>query len=146
MFKNLALKVKLLGGFGVVLLLLSGIMGLYQYTIDSATGEFENLIAQELEIRNRAGEVESQMLACRALEKDFLAHPARETRQAFEVGMARLIETSAAIAAMAERSDNAEAEEIASAITRNANAYLDHFRRLAMAVEIVPLWRSSVSM
>ena len=72
MFKNLKLSHKLIGGFGIVLILLTGIVGLYQYTIKTTTGNFQSLIEIDLAIANHASQVESLMLQCRRNEKDFL--------------------------------------------------------------------------
>ncbi len=72
MFKNMKISMKLMGGFGIVLIFLAVIIGVYYYALNSSVGSFKELIDVGVEIRHLAMEVESRMLQCRRNEKDFL--------------------------------------------------------------------------
>ena len=72
MLRNLKLGYKLICGFGIVLTMLLVVIGIYQFTLGSTTGNFKGLMQEEIAIANHASEIEALMLQCRRNEKDFL--------------------------------------------------------------------------
>ena len=135
MFKNMKIGAKLAAGFGVVLLLLAGVIGIYGFTVRSAVDNFSRLMAEEIAIKDRAAEVEADMLQCRRNEKDFLLR--LDTRYMDEVGknVDHLIAEAEGIAELALRKTSQAAEGEAREIVGLARAYEDAFMKVAAAWE-----------
>ncbi len=68
------LSLKLLCGFGLIILTLIIVIGLYQNTITSTTSLFSDMIDHEFKISADAREIDKLMLKCRKDEKNFLLH------------------------------------------------------------------------
>ena len=73
MIKNMKIGAKLIGGFGIVLVIFGLVAGIYQYSTSSTISGFKNLMENEVAISNHASEIEILMLQSRRNEKDFLA-------------------------------------------------------------------------
>ena len=70
--KNLKIKYKLTGGFGITIALFTFVMIIYQLTIQSTTSNFSNLMKLNVTISNMASNTKVLMKQCRINEKDFL--------------------------------------------------------------------------
>jgi len=70
--KNLKLSHKLISSFGLVLLLMIIVMGIFDFTLKGTTQSFASLADKELSVADLAADIESTMLQCRRNEKDFL--------------------------------------------------------------------------
>ena len=70
--KKLKLSFKLLASFGLVLILMSIIMAIFEVSLVGATKSFASLAKRELHIADLVADIEVSMLQCRRNEKDFL--------------------------------------------------------------------------
>ncbi len=135
MFKNMKFVSKLILGFGIVLILLVGTMGIYQYAVMSTTTGFENLVQTEVAIASRAERVEALMLQCRRNEKDFLLRMDKKYVGQYKENVTALIREAQAIVQLAEQAGHtAEAEKVATIITY-AQEYARDFEALVISWE-----------
>jgi len=135
MLKNMKLAMKLICSFGIVLILLAGVMGLYQYAITSTTTGFEKLLQSEVAIANHAARVEVLMLQGRRDEKNFLLRKDKQYVEQHRENGAALIREAQAIVQLAEQSGNEEAANVAANIMAQAKDYSKVFEDVAAAWE-----------
>jgi methyl-accepting chemotaxis protein len=131
MFKNMKLSTKLIGGFGIVIVLYTATIGIYQHAVRSTTTGFNGLISEEVAIANDAGKIEAFMLQCRRDEKDFLLRLNLKYVDQLETNVAELDKTAKALADVARKSGKKEAEAKASDVIDNARSYRNAFKALA---------------
>ncbi|MBF0203420.1 MAG: hypothetical protein HQK67_03700 [Desulfamplus sp.] len=72
-FNNLKMATKLVGGFGIVLMLFVCVMAIYHFTVKSTADNFENLMNVNVAIAANAANIKTMMKQCRIDEKNFLA-------------------------------------------------------------------------
>ncbi|MBF0467597.1 MAG: MCP four helix bundle domain-containing protein, partial [Desulfamplus sp.] len=72
-FNNLKMATKLVGGFGIVLLLFVCVMAIYHVTVRSTARNFENLMEVNVAIAAQAADIKTLMKQCRIDEKNFLS-------------------------------------------------------------------------
>ena len=135
MSTNLKLATKLMGGFGIVLILLAAVIGIYQYSTTATTTGFQTLMQEEVAIADHAGETEALMLQCRRNEKDFLLRRDKKYVDRLEKNITALEEEAHAIVALARQSGNPEAEAKALAVIGAAGEYVQAFKGLVAAME-----------
>ena len=135
MFKNMKLSAKLIGGFGIVLIIFAAVMGIYQYTVSSTTAGFKNLMNMDVAILNHAGKVEALMLQSRRDEKDFLARKDKKYLGKLEKNVATLKTEAQSIEELAKQSGNEEEAKKAGLIIGHADDYLKSFRSIVEANE-----------
>ena len=135
MFNKLKLKTKLFAGFGIVLLLLGGVVGIYQYAASYMSGNFTSLIDVDLAIRQHAGEIRSLMLQCRRDEKDFLLTHDKKYEEKVLKNVAHLIEETIDIEKIAQQGGYSEILEQAKEIEKEAHIYEDNFIHLVHSYE-----------
>ncbi len=135
MFKNMKIGVKLIGGFGVVLLFFAGALGVFYYSNSSSIGYFERLMAVEINIANHAAEAETLMLQCRRNEKDFLFRRDRKFVDKLEKNVSSLIEEARSIVDLAGETGDEGSTAMASRIIILAGNYLEAFKNIASAWE-----------
>ncbi len=136
MFKNIKIGAKLAAGFGVVLLLLAGVIGIYGFTVRSANDHFSRLMAEEVAIKDRAAEIKAYMLQCRRNEKDFLLRLDTRYIDEVEKNVDHLTAEAREIVELVHRSHEEEAETAARAardIITLARSYEDAFKEVAGA-------------
>lgn len=134
MFK-MRLRVKLLGSFGLVLLLLVTVMGVYQYLSSSTTAGFKNLLQEELAISEHAAASKAYMLQSRRSEKDFLIRKDKKYLQKLNENIAGLKGEARAIVELAGQIDDQESAANATAIIGYAEKYNTAFRELVASWE-----------
>ena len=135
MFKDLKLGVKLGGGFGIVLLLLLAVAGIYHYAVSSTTTGFTNLLEEEVAIAEHAAKAEALMLQSRRNEKDFLLRKDKKYLGKLEKNIAALRAEVESIVDLANKTGNKEGAEKASEILNYANHYETNFKKLVSAWE-----------
>ncbi len=136
MFKNLKISLKIGGGFGLVIGLLLIVMGLYQFVVQTTTGEFESLLNEEIAITNHADEITELMLQCRRNEKDFFIRLDKKYAGKLEKNVSKLIQEAQAIVALGTKFNKPEAVDQASLVITYAKTYHDLFKRLVASWEI----------
>ncbi len=136
MLKKLKLSTKLIGGFGIMIILLLAVTGLYQYAVTSSSSGFSDLMKVDVAIANHAAKVDSLMLQCRRNEKDFLLRKDMKYLDSFEDTVADLKTETDLIITLAEESNNAQALDDATKIKSLADEYAKNFKELVKAWEI----------
>jgi methyl-accepting chemotaxis protein len=130
------LRVKLLGAFGVVLLLLVTVMGVYQYLSSHVTTSFKNLMEEELAIADHAAAIDVYTLQCRRDEKDFLLRKDKKYLQKLTENVGKLKEEAQTIVALAQQIDDQDSAAKASAVLGYAKEYQTVFEELVASWEI----------
>ena len=136
MFEKMKLSTKLIGSFGLILILLAGVMGIYQYALTVTTAGFTNLHRIEVAIGNHAASVEALMLQCRRNEKDFLLRLDLQYPKEHKKNLAELIKEAQAIVRLEEQAGNKQEAEKAALIITHAQEYAQSFEALVAAWEI----------
>jgi len=133
--KNLKVSTKLIGGFGIVILLFAGAIGLYYKALNSTTANYSQLMTTEVAIANHAAKADSYMLQCRRNEKDFLLRMDKKYLGKLEKNVSKLIGEAQSIQKLATQSGNAEAAKKALVVIGYAKTYADNFRKLVLSWE-----------
>jgi methyl-accepting chemotaxis protein len=136
--RNATLGTKLALGFGVVIVLLAVVVGIYQFTVETALGGFGDLL-----IAIEAGQVEGAMLQCRRNEKDFLLRLDEKYLAKLQENVAEISEQAAKIVELAQGSGKDEVAAQAGRVTALAEAYEAAFEGVVSAWEIKGLDRES---
>ncbi len=132
---QLKIKHKLLAAFGLILLLLTGVMGIYQYTLSSSTRAFENLLAQAVAIEEHANRGEIFMLQSRRDEKDFLIRKKKKYIQKLSDNIAGLKAEMHEVSQRAEQTGDQDSGARAAEIIGYADKYEAAFKELASKLE-----------
>ena len=135
MFKNMKLAVRLIGGFGIVLVLLAVVMGIYQYALRSATTGFKGVMSEEIVISNYSWGIATSMLQCRRDEKDFLLRLDLKYAAKLETNIAEMNKWAKGIVDVAGKSGKKGLEARASAIIGYAQAYHNAFKTVVASWE-----------
>ncbi|WP_207264615.1 methyl-accepting chemotaxis protein [Desulfovibrio sp. Huiquan2017] len=135
MLDNLTLKTKLLSGFGLVLVQILAIAGLYQFTLSSSARGYNHLLKEEVAIMSHAETAERYMLQCRRNEKDFLLRKDLKYKEEFEASIAAVEEHADAIVSLAQTIANDELANLAQSIEKSAATYENAFFELVAAWE-----------
>ena len=136
MFKNMKLSAKLIGGFAIVLIIFTGVMGIYQYTVKSTTGGFEKLMQEEIAIAYHAAQSGAFMLQSRRNEKDFLIRLDKKYVGKLEKNVAGLKKEAQSIIELAGQMGDEESASKASKIISYAEEYKTTFNALVASWEI----------
>ncbi|MCP3952086.1 MAG: methyl-accepting chemotaxis protein, partial [Desulfobacterales bacterium] len=135
MFNNLSLSKKMLGSFGLVLILLTLVMGIYRHSTSSITHNFVKLLNTEVAIDRHATTSEVYMLQARRNEKDFLIRKDNKYVQKLVKNVAGLKSEAQAIMGLAEKGGDRDSVAKASAIIGYATDYETTFKKLVIAWE-----------
>jgi len=135
MLNGLKLQTKLIGGFGIVLLLLAAIIGIYQYASGSMANGFKNLMAVDVAILGHAGEVETLMQQCRRDEKNFLLRKDKKYQANVEENLALVKKEAQAIEEFARQAGYEKIGQLTQTILANSALYQDNFRAVVESSE-----------
>jgi len=135
MLNGLKLRTKLIGGFGIVLLLLAVIIGVYQYASGRMAKGFQNLMAVDVAILGHAGEVETLMQQCRRDEKNFLLRHNKKYQAAVEENLAAVKNEAQAIEKLAQQAGYEKITQLARSIFARSALYQDNFRVVVKSSE-----------
>lgn len=132
---KLTLRSKLLAGFGVVLVLLVVVVGIYQVSMVSAVTSFKSLLSEEVAIETHAFEAETAMLQCRRNEKDFLLRKDPKYLDTFKGNLLRVVGNADAIVPLANGIGATDLAAQAQSIKGAAATYEAAFLELISAWE-----------
>lgn len=141
--KNMRISFKIGGGFGLILILLLIVMGLYQFVVSSTSSGFQNLLSQELVIENLSGEISELMLQCRRNEKDFLIRLDKKYESRLDKNVTDMVQKARELEKLGKLLGKPEVVEQALSVIVNANAYNDYFKNLVASWEIQGLDHNS---
>ncbi|MFA5903624.1 MAG: methyl-accepting chemotaxis protein [Desulfobacula sp.] len=143
MFKNMKISFKISGGFGLVLILLLVVMGLYQFVVQTTTDEFQNLLKEDLAITNHSDTITKLMLQGRRNEKDFIIRLDKKYADELGKNISALIHEAQEIVKLAKQLGKQEAADMAALMIASANEYHDLFKSLVASWEIQGLDENS---
>ncbi len=132
---NVKLGIKLIGGFGFVVLLFACVMGIYQYTVRLTTESYKDLMKIDVAIERHASKVQILMLECQKNEKDFFAFLDKKYVDQIELNVAALIKEAQAIVDLAKLSGNEGSARESHEIITSIKDYLKYFRAVVQAYE-----------
>jgi methyl-accepting chemotaxis protein len=130
MWSKLSLKGKLLSGFGLILVLMGGIVTAQFFFTKTAVESYQGLLKNETAIEKAAKEIEVRLLQCRRQEKDFLMTRDLERTAQFEKQLSSLVEAASKLGQLALNIDNEELAAIAKQVSSSSVAYGSSFKEL----------------
>ncbi len=136
MFNNLKIKYKLGLGFGFVILLFIGALGIYRHANISSTTSFKNLMSTEVEISNHAALLNEYMLQSRRNEKDFLLRLDKKYLARHGKNIAALVNEAGLLKKLADKANLTEEAELAKKVILYAKGYENDFKNIVSASEI----------
>jgi methyl-accepting chemotaxis protein len=134
-FRNLKIVVKLVGGFGLVMLLIVGVIAMYHSTVRSSAVNFKNLMDVHVTLADEASMINTLMKQCRIDEKDFLSTLDRSYLTRLEKNIAQLKKKASIIVSMADRAQSGDMIRLASDIDGQVSRYAQSFQDLVAAYE-----------
>ncbi|MCP4399672.1 MAG: hypothetical protein GY801_20505, partial [bacterium] len=134
--KNAKLGTKLALGFGIVIVLLAGVAGIYQYSVQTAIGGFNNLLEVDSSIATEAADVNSAMLQCRRSEKDFLLRLDKKYLAKLETNVDTVKAHAQSIVDLAIGDGRDETAAKTAKIIAFADEYLTAFKDMVKSCEI----------
>lgn len=135
-FNNLKMATKLVGGFGIVLLLFVCVMAIYHMTVQSTAENFQNLMKVNVAISTHAAEIESMMKQCRIDEKNFLATLDTKYLSDLEKNIQHLTMNAQEIVKKAKISNNSTTAKRAEDISQYIDNYAKSFQELSQSYEL----------
>lgn len=133
MFGTMSLRAKLFSGFGVIVVLLLIVIGIYQFTMSSSVTGFRGLMSSEVAMELHALEVEAAMLQCRRNEKDFLLRKDMKYLGQLNGNLDTVVSNADAIIPLAQAVGADELAGEARKIKSAANDYKNAFAALVEA-------------
>lgn len=132
---NINLTYKLIGGFGIVMLLFICAIGTYQYANSFAAKNFNALIHIQYATAHHAMQTKALMLKCRQAEKNFLLERNKAFGDQFLVHLKALKTQASRIGELARKTDDKEMIQLVNKIEAGATLYRDNFSQLVNAFE-----------
>lgn len=134
-FNNLKIVTKLVGGFGIVLFLVVGVIGIYHVTVQSTTGNFKDLMEITVKLTTEAEEIKILMKQCRIDEKNFLSSLEKKYLNNLDKSIQSLKDKASDIQVLALKADSTETAELVTEISTHVEKYDTSFRALVAAYE-----------
>ncbi len=135
-FYNLKMVTKLVGGFGVVLILFTCVMTIYHITVQSTSDNFQELMKVNMAISVDAAEIKNLMKQCRIDEKNFLSSLDIKYLKQLEENIGQLILNAQNIVKKAKNSHNSSLAQKAEDISKYIDNYSKSFSELSSSYEI----------
>lgn len=133
MFQNLRIATKLGIGFGIVIILLICLTGIYQYALTTSVQTFTALIDREIAIASHAKGVENALLSSRQNEKDFLLHQSMEYAEAFQKNMGIFQKEARIISELSEKASGVNTKDRAIRLLSYGEDYIRQFEMTTQA-------------
>ncbi len=135
MFKNMALSIRLIVSFGILLAVVGGALWIFKYSSSETNRKFQGLLKADVAIASRAQDVTIAEGICRRNEKDFLLSRDRKFVAGFERSISNLKTQAAGIIDLAREAGYADVGSKASKIVGLADDYAKEFGALVAAME-----------
>ena len=127
MLKNLKIRSKLLVSTGLTIMLFLAALAIFSQSLSRVSGDYEQVIREELKIAELAKDLQIQMLQSRRSEKDFLARKNLKYVKNVQEHIARLQDTARQISALASEVGANDLAEKAGECGILAETYLARF-------------------
>nr|MBF0222909.1 hypothetical protein [Desulfobulbaceae bacterium] len=130
---KLKLSVKIIGGFGIILLLMVIVNLIYQVSSSKTTSGFSGLLAGDVATYKHAATIESSMLQARRNEKDFIIRKEMKYLDAHAKNIDVLVKNALAIKQIKEADGKQETAAAAAKVVELAKEYRQNFEALVGA-------------
>ncbi|QGY38736.1 hypothetical protein GM415_00795 [Pseudodesulfovibrio cashew] len=130
---DVRLRIKLAGGFGMVLALLVIVMGMYQYASYVSASGYAQLMANQYAIKDQAYKVRGQMLQCRIDEKAFLRDMNFDYVDKFIEAVAGLVKSTEELVELAKAGGDGELVKLGEQVKKACFDYESFFYDMAGA-------------
>lgn len=127
---KLKLATKILGGFGLILILMTVVAGIYQYGLTFTKNSFNGLLQGEAEVAMTASHIDNLMLQCRRDEKDFLLRRDMKHADNLEKNVAGLLHSTEKVLALHKQLGNEEGMRQSREIIQLTGIYRDTFKKV----------------
>lgn len=134
-FKDQKIAIKLVGGFGLVLLLIICVIWIYHVTVKSTANNFKNLMETNVSLADEASTINTLMKQCRIDEKNFLSTLEKQYLEKLDQDIKSLKEKTQHIVTMANLAQSEKTAEFASQIDSHVESYSTSFKNLVSAYE-----------
>ncbi len=134
-FNDLKMVTKLVGGFGIVLLLFVCVMVIYHATVKNTSTNFNTLMDVNVAIADKASQIQTLMKQCRIEEKDFLSSLDKKYLDRLEKNIKLLKEKAEQITIMAKNAQNSAMAKTAQEISKFVASYSKSFNELVLSYE-----------
>ncbi len=131
----MSIKFKLLAGFGLVLLLLAIITGVFDYALSQCINGYANLYSGEVKISTEATNIQFSMLQCRRNEKDFLQRKDMKYLELFNNNLNTLNTSSAAVITIATERNYDKITILCQDIIEKSVGYREAFTSITNSIE-----------
>ena len=128
-------RTKLIGSFGIILILLVGALGIYHYAMTAMKNDFEHLLYVETTLAAHAASVEALTLQAHRTAKDFLLYKDKQYVEQHQTTMTELLSEAQAMGELAEQAGYGKEIQRVSHITTMAQEYARSFEELVAAWE-----------
>lgn len=132
---NVKMSVKLIGGFGFVVLLFMIVMLIFQHTVGFTSRSFKDLMQVDVAIARHASTVQILMLKCRENEKHFFSLKDKKYVKQLEANIDAMIKEVGNIIDLAQRSGNEASVNECKSIIKSIQAYQAYFYAVVEAYE-----------
>ncbi|MBF0573708.1 MAG: methyl-accepting chemotaxis protein [Desulfamplus sp.] len=134
-FYNLKMATKLVGGFGIVLLLFVCVMAIYHITVQSTSNNFQELMKVNVAIAAHSADIKTLMKQCRIDEKNFLSSLDKKHLKELESNIKLLTQNAQNIVTKARDSHNSSTAKKAENISKYIDTYSKAFNELSQSYE-----------
>ena len=133
MLTTMKLSTKLIGGFGIIFFFLLVITTIMFTALNKTTADFEQFIDEDFGIASTALKVETLLLQCRLLEKDYLQRPDEKKLGKYANVINALQGSVRELMELGQHSSNFGVKEKAQAVLPLAATYREHFDGIVKA-------------
>ncbi len=134
-FKDYKISTKLFAGFGVVLLLMAVVAYMSHHNLTGTVASFDDVIKQDLAIKNYNAEINVYMLQARRSEKDFLLRKDLKYVPRVEEAVTKIKELGRELASLEAQANNPKGVEAANKVIELSDKYLTMFKKVVEAWE-----------
>jgi methyl-accepting chemotaxis protein len=118
-------------GFAIVLVLLTLVTGIYQFTVITATSGFTSLLEEEIGVNMHAAAAKIALFEARQEEKNFLLKNDPQSIKKLEEAISQLQNEINAISTVAQKAGKTEEVQLVEEVRQQSEAYLAAFRQMA---------------
>jgi len=133
MLTTMKLSTKLIGGFGIIFFFLLVITTIMFTALNKTTADFEQFIDEDFGIASTALKVETLLLQCRLMEKDYLQRPDEKKLGKYANVINALQGSVRELMELGQHSSNFGVKEKAQAVLPLAATYREHFDGIVKA-------------
>ncbi len=136
------LSTKIIGGFGIVIVLMIGVIGVYQFSSITTTGGFKELVSEDVAVERHATVADLQLERALRATSDFVATKELKDMDEHAKAVGGIIEHLSAIQT-AEQDDHPEQAKAAAGAITLVGEYRAHVDELIKAYQAIGLNHAS---